>query len=102
MATITLGTTANNSLTAVNFQKSLSAADVATIQQGIKDDKIKVAGSHPIYGGDAFSLSGQLYIPNRGILQMLPGDYVAFDSDGWPILISGSSIGFGSTNWAHS
>lgn len=99
MATKTLGTTTTTILTAVQFAKSLLAADVATIQQGIKDDKIKVAGQHPIYGGDAFSLSGQLYIPNRGVLQMQPGDVVAVDNDGWPILVSASSIAFGSTRW---
>lgn len=102
MATRTLGTTANNSLTAVAFAKSLLPADVATINAGIKDDRIKVAGSHPIYSGDSFSLSGQLYIPNRGVLQVQPGDYIGIDNNGWPILISADSIAFGSTLWVHS
>lgn len=102
MATKTLGTTTTSILTAVAFSKALLPADVAAINAGIKDDKIKVAGSHPILAGDSFSLSGQLYIPNRGVLQVLPGDYVAIDNDGWPILISASSIGFGSTRWVHS
>jgi hypothetical protein len=102
MATKTLGTTANNSLTAVEFATSLLAADVATIQQGIKNDKIAAAGSHPIYSGDAFSLNGLLYVPNRGVLQVLPGDYVAIDNNGWPILISADSIAYGSTLWVHS
>lgn len=102
MATRTFGTTGPTVLTSVAYNTGLLPADVATIQQGIKDDKIKVAGQHPIYAGDAFSLSGMLYIPNRGVLQCLPGDYVAIDNNGWPILVSGNSIAFGSTLWAHS
>jgi len=34
---------------------------------------------------------------------VLEGDYVCFDPNGWPILISGWSInGTGSTGWTHS
>lgn len=99
MATQVFGTTANNSLTAVTFATSLLPADVATIQQGIKDDKIDAAGSHPIYRGDAFSLQGLLYVPNRGILQVLPGDIVAIDNNGWPILVSADSVAYGSSLW---
>jgi hypothetical protein len=99
MATKTFGTTTTTILTAVQFAKSLLPADVATIQQLIKNDQIAAAGSHPIYSGDAFSLSGQLYIPNRGVLNMLPGDVVAVDNNGWPILVSSNSISFGSTRW---
>lgn len=102
MATRTLGTNANNSLTAVEFRKNLLPADVATIQQGIKNDQIAANGSHPILGGDAFSLQGLLWIPNRGCLQVLPGDYVGIDNNGWPILVSAQSIAYGSTLWTHS
>jgi hypothetical protein len=102
MATRTFGTTTTTVLTAVAFNKQLLDADVATIQQGIKDDRIAAAGSHPIYAGDAFSKQGLLYIPNRGVLQVLDGDYVCIDNNGWPILVSANSIGYGSTNWAHS
>src|SRR3989304_4308653 len=104
MATRTLGTNANNSLTAVAFAKSLLDADVATINIGIKDDKVGAAGAHPIssFGGQCFSKQGILYVPNRGILQVLDGDYGAIDNNGWPILISANSIGYGSTLWTHS
>lgn len=85
MATQTLGTNATNSLTALAFAVSAADADVATIQQLIKDD---LETNHAIFPG-AFSKTGLLYIPNRGVLQMRPGDYVAVDSTtGWPILIS--------------
>ena len=97
MATKTLGTDAVNSLTAVDFAASLLPADVASIANGIKDD---LNPAHPIYPG-AFSLQGLLYIPNRGVLKVLPGDYVAIDADtGWPILVSANAIANGP--WTHS
>lgn len=102
MATRTFGTTTTTALTAVAYSKVLLPADLATINAGIKDDKINIAGSHPILSGCGINTMGQLFIPNRGILQILDGDYVAIDNNGWPILISANSIGFGSTLWAHS
>jgi hypothetical protein len=101
MATVTLGTTANNSLTAVAFASSLSDADFATIMQGIRDDKINAAGSHPIQP-EAFMRSGQLLVPNRGILKVLPGDYIGIDNNGWPILVSADTIAYSATLWVHT
>jgi hypothetical protein len=86
----TVGTNANNSLTygikfLPGYGSGMSAANIATIAQQIKDD-LNVA--HPV-SPNAFSSNGLLYVPNRGTLQMLPGDYVAVDpTTGWPILIS--------------
>lgn len=96
MATRTLGTNATTTLTAINFGQGVTDADFATMILGIKDD-LNVA--HPISPG-AFSRTGLLYIPNRGVLQALPGDYVAFDSRGWPILVSADTIANGP--WTHS
>lgn len=97
MSTVTLGTSATTSLTALAFQRGgLAAADLATIYEGIKDDQVN---THPIFPG-AFSSQGLLYIPNRGILQVLPGDYVGIDSQGWPILVSANSIA--NAAWTHS
>jgi len=48
----------------------------------------------------AWSQAGLLYVPNRGILQVLPGDYVGIDSQGWPILVSKNSIA--NAAWTHS
>ncbi len=46
------------------------------------------------------SLDGaQLFIPQRGVLKVLPGDVVAVDNTGWPILVSGASIGYSGTDW---
>ena len=95
MATSTFGTNANNSLTALINSGSMSPADLATIQQAIKDD-LNVA--HPIYPG-AYSSIDQLFIPNRGVLRVQPGDWVAVDSTGWPILVSANAIANGP--WTH-
>jgi hypothetical protein len=95
MATSTFGTTANSSLTALLTSRNMAAADIAAIANAIKDD-LNVA--HPIYPG-AFSSLNQLYVPNRGILQILPGDFVGVDSQGWPILVSANSIA--NSTWVH-
>lgn len=114
MATKTLGTNANNTLTAVQFSKALSAADLATIQQAILNDMSIDSGqaanaapsAKPILPG-GFSASGLLYIPNRGVLQCLPGDWIGIDANGWPILVSANAIAGGAapsavTSWTHS
>lgn len=95
MATGTLGTTLTTSLTSKNFQGALSAADIAAIANAIKNDQIN---GLPIFPG-AFAQTGILYIPNRGVLKMLPGDYVGVDSQGWPILVSKNSIA--NAAWTH-
>jgi hypothetical protein len=88
MATVTLGTAANNTLTALAFSKSAAAADVATIAQAIKNDQVN---GGPIYP-DAFNLVRRVFVPNRGILTLLPGDYVAVDpATGWPIVLSAAA-----------
>lgn len=99
MATKTLGTNATTSLVALPFLTgigSMAAADVATIAQHIKDD---LNPAHPITPG-AFAANGLLFVPRRGVLKVLPGDYVAYDSQGWPILVSANSIA--NAAWTHS
>ena len=115
MATKTLGTNGTTSLTAINAASgpgtgtgpgehpdanflNFSVADFATVQELIKNDKIS---THPIYPG-GLTQRGLLYVPNRGILKLYPGDWVGVDSFGWPILVSADSIAYGSTSWTHS
>lgn len=99
MATKTLGTTANNGLTAVKFLpgygSGISAADLATINNDITDD---LGNLHSIWPG-AFR-DGLLFVPNRGVLKVLPNDWVGVDANGWPILVSAYSIATG--GWTHS
>lgn len=99
MATVTLGTSGTTSLIAKAWLNSLSSsapADVATITNSIKDD---LNPAHPIWP-DAFGDNGLLFIPNRGVLRILPGDYVGVDSQGFPILVSANSIA--NAAWTHS
>lgn len=95
MATGTLGTNANTSLTSITFGQGVSDADFATIALGIKNDLVN---GNPIFAG-AFSRAGLLYYPNRGLLKVLPGDVVAIDHLGWPVLVSAASIAEGSSSW---
>ena len=99
MATRTLGTNATTTLTSVSWANSgagILPADLATVAQGIKNDAVN---GLPIFPG-SFSANGLLIIPNRGVLQVLPGDFVGVDSQGWPILVSANSIANGP--WTHT
>lgn len=96
MATLTLGTNANNSLASLLFAGNMVDIDVAAISNAIKDD---LGVAHAQWPG-AFSENGLLYVPNRGVLKILPGDYVGVDSQGFPILVSANSIA--NAAWTHS
>lgn len=97
MATTTLGTATDTTLTALGFKpgygSGMSAADIATISNSIKDDQ---GNAHARWPG-AFSANGLLYVPNRGVLKMLPGDIVGVDDRGWPVLVSAYSLA--GANW---
>ena len=41
----------------------------------------------------------QLWIPGRGMLKVLPGDVVAVDSTGWPILLSRNTLTYSASDW---
>lgn len=99
MATGTLGTTGTTSLISINgWTPATAIADIATISSHILHQGNP---AHPIMPG-AF-LGGQVYLPGgRGIIQLKPGDYIAYDSFGWPIVVSKESIAAGGTSWAHS
>ena len=97
MATKTLGTAATTTLVAQVFGSNPSTADIATIQLHILNDLIN---GHPVYPG-AWANIGLLYVPNRGVLQAQPGDYVAYDpATGWPILLSARAAA--GASWVHS
>ncbi len=96
MATSTLGTTANNSLTSLISSGAMAAADIAAMMVLIKDD---INPAHPIIP-ESWSQKNLLFVPNRGLLKVLPGDYVGVDSQGWPILVSANSIA--NAAWTHT
>ena len=97
MALGTFGSSTTTGLSSINgFRADFAQTDVGTLASKIKDD-LNVA--HPIWPG-AFEQTGILYIPNRGLLRVLPGDYVGVDANGWPILVSKNSIATG--GWTHN
>ena len=100
MALLTLGTNATTSLQAFNFSRNPAhLADVATFNANVLGDlTTSPSGKGSIWPG-AFR-NGVLQVPNRGWLQILPGDFIAYDSTGWPILVSANAIANGP--WTHS
>ena len=101
MATKTFGTAAVGSLTALQFSAGADMldADIATLCQNIKDD---VLSGHLVIA-NSFSRNGQLFVPNRGVLKLLPGDWVAVDvNSGFPIVVPNSVVAAGGTPWTHS
>lgn len=96
MATKTLGTALTTTLTAMQFSPVMTQADFATVQQGIKFDGVEGSKVYPA----AFTRSGLLYIPRRGVLRVFDGDYVGIDAQGWPVLVSANSIA--GAGWSHS
>ncbi len=99
MALLTGGTNANSSLNAHIVSRSGSTTNIANtaLFTALVLDDLNVA--HPKWPG-AFN-KNLLYVPNRGVLQCLPGDYVMVDTTtGWPILVSARAIAAGP--WAHS
>jgi hypothetical protein len=103
--TRTLGTNANNSLGAFLVgTDDLTAAQLAALNVAIKNDPpgygawpavgttglVTGTGTNRPTPNQAYVKQGLLIIPNRGHLQLKPGDFVAVDpTTGWPIVVSG-------------
>ena len=109
MALTSMGTSATTTLRGLHMDGNLSPADGATLRANIKYDGLylntvwtRIQNGQVYPGGFKFQGGqGLLYVPRRGVLQVLPGDYVCYDPNGWPILVSGWSIsGSGSTGWS--
>jgi hypothetical protein len=102
MATVTGGTVSTVALTCVLAPSASQGLanwqpfDIATIKGALRSDtpdRLHVPG--------CFNQNGSLYIPNRGLLKVLPGDMVCVDTNGWPVLVSAQSLGAGGA-WQHS
>lgn len=103
MALKTLGTNATTTLNAfVQNSSTMTVADLASLRNSIKNDLINGNPIWPNAYDRGFQNDGVLYVPNRGLLLVLPGDYVGVDATGWPILVSKNAIASGSTSWTHS
>ncbi len=114
MALKTLGSNAQTTLQAIQFLAGTNVTDRAALAALILDDRSNDSGqpanaapsAKPIFPG-AFTTDGHLYVPNRGVLQVLPGDWVGVDANGWPILLSANAIAGGAapsaaTSWTHT
>ena len=101
MSLITLGTANDHVLTAIVWTSSVLQSDVRPINDDILDD---VNARHPqaqISGCGGFVREGLLYVPNRGALELRPGDVVGVDpATGWPILLSSRAAA--GASWVHS
>jgi hypothetical protein len=104
MAVGTAGTTAATTLSAITWsgdQAVLLPADLATANYAILDDQNVAHGHAAVLGLGGVVREGKLIIPNRyGSLVMLPGDVVAWDVTGWPVLISARAIAGGGWHFA--
>lgn len=88
MALNTFGTNATSTLSATPWgNKTSQYQDYAALAALILDD---VNPAHPRWPG-AFTNNGFLFVPNRGILKLLPGDWVGVSSTGFPILVSAAA-----------
>lgn len=106
MVTATMGTAATTTLTALKFlpgvggNGGMAAADYAAINALILPD----SANAPTLGYKKtfeWGSDGMLYLPKkRGFIMMLPGDYIAVDSTGWPIVVS--AIAAASASWVHT
>ena len=98
MATKLAGTKTTTSLTALQFQRGgLAPADVATIQQAIKQYNVNTT---PVVPG-AFE-NGILYLPDNkspGGIRLSENDWILVDGAGFPLIIPGSIF---STSWQHN
>jgi hypothetical protein len=84
-------------VTAKASQVSISLSSSATTAAG-GVNVIFVRGGP---GTDTYLDAGSqiLFVPGRGTLKVLPGDIVAVDSSGWPILVSGAAVAAAGSNW---
>ncbi len=95
MALQTLGTTTTTVLPALRWNPQSNITDLAQVI-----NNIKAQNSMGRISPGAFSRAGRLHFPGRqGFLLLNPGDIVAYDSNGWPIVVSAQSQAAGGTSW---
>lgn len=83
MALLTFGTNGTNTLSAFQWNNDNAVANTALINNSIKTQGT-VQRNEPA----AFTNNGFLFVPNRGIIKLLPGDWIAIGSTGMPFVMS--------------
>lgn len=104
MATITAGTSATTTLTGLIWNRQLALSqptDLATIINNVKSQP--GTGTFQRIAAGAFTQNGRLHFPGRlgSFINLNPGDLIAFDGAGWPIVVSAFSLANGG-GWSHS
>ena len=101
MALRTMGTTAQTTLSAIQFSQSPNVvlpADMASLKAALKDD-LNPSSQSP---NSFFDYNGLLMIPRRGLVRVFPGDFIAWDAQtGWPILVSAAAAAL-NPSWVHT
>lgn len=96
MALLTIGTNATTSLQALIWQPSgMSATDLATLMALIRDPQSAQSYNASAKNIKSILQDGILYVPGGRTYQgfiLKPGDYIAVDSLGWPIVIPGYDV----------
>ena len=103
MATVTLGTAATTTLTAIRWTGANPAADVAAINLAFKYQQFTnpTISQSVTFRPRAAIQQGMLWVPERGSLLLYPGDYIAADPNtGHFILINEATAG--AASWVHS
>jgi hypothetical protein len=87
MALVTLGTAATTTLTALEYKGAATTDDdVRALSALILNDR--AGESTPTF---ALTQTG-LSIPRRGLIRLMPGDYIGVDAaTGWPIIVSAAA-----------
>jgi|SRR5580693_1943864 hypothetical protein len=95
----TIGTLATTTLQGFQAPPGYNAtpgevvADIATFNASIYDDlRNPQQLLNQAIVNQAFARHGMLFVPNRGFLRVFAGDWIAFDPNGWPILIGKESL----------
>ena len=98
MALKTFGSNATNSLRAVQFHPSadvMTDSDLALFNAQIQPN---YGGAHPNSGklNNYISRSGQFFVPQRGWVKVLPGDWLVVDTTtGYPFVLSQNAVASG-------
>jgi len=96
MTTSTLGTNATSSIPlAIQFFHAGNMSDQAALSAAVLDDS-----THTLIQSASVNRDGYLFVPRRGFLRILEGDWVGVTSTGWPILLSKYDVASGL--WTHN
>lgn len=80
---------------AIPSASSVTLSQAATASASVR---IAIVRLGMTFSGD-LSRDGRLFVPNRGVLKVLPGDIIALDNIGFPYLIPANAIGYAGSLW---